>query len=129
MCRDFAMEEMSQQDRGQQIGLVNETVSYFKENEHFDKDDFQRQVIREPEIIEAFEDYSKSYELEHHLNNVPDFDISSQAVKNSKRFIRSVIKLDKNFHIYVHGNRERIKRGRDELTGLNYYQVFFDEEH
>ena len=128
MCRDFAMEEMSTTNRGEQLGLMTEAVNYFQENDHFDHEEFKRQVIREPEIIEAFEDYSKSYELENHLNSIDDFDISSQAVKRNKKFTRSVIKLDKNFHIYVHGSRERIKRGYDEQTGLNFYQVFFEEE-
>ncbi len=128
MCQDFAMEELPTENRGEKIGLVNDTVNYFKANDHFDKEDFERQVIRQPEIIEAFENYSKSYELADHLNSINQFDISPQAVRYSKRFIRSVIKLDKNFHIYVHGSRDRIIKGFDPERGLNYYQVFFDEE-
>lgn len=128
MCRDFAMEELPTENQGEKIGMVNETVNYFKSNDHFDKEDFEQQVIRQPEIIEAFEDYSNTHELTDQMKTVNEFDISSQAVRYSKRFIKSVIKLDKNFHIYVHGNRERITKGFDEEKGLNYYQVYFDEE-
>ena len=39
---------------------------------------------------------------------------------------KSVIKLDKNFHIYVHGNRELIEQGEDEKG--KYYKVYFKEE-
>ena len=56
------------------------------------------------------------------------FDISSSAVKRQSRGLKSVIKLDKNFHIYVHGDRQRIQRGFDEASGLHYYQLFFDDE-
>ena len=128
MCRDFALEELETSNKGEQVGLVSDAVNYFKENDHFDRGEFEQQVIREPEIIEAFEGYSKNYESENQLNTVDDFDISPQAVRYSKRSIRSVIKLDKNFHIYVHGKRERIVKGFDEEKGLNYYQVFFEEE-
>ncbi|MDR0687903.1 MAG: nucleoid-associated protein, partial [Prevotellaceae bacterium] len=56
------------------------------------------------------------------------FGISEAAVKRQARVLKSVIKLDKNFHIYVHGRREYITRGYDEKTGLHFYQLFFREE-
>ncbi len=59
---------------------------------------------------------------------VDEFDISGSAVKKMKKVFKSVIKLDKNFHIYVHGNRDYIRKGFDEESGMNYYQVFFKEE-
>ena len=122
------MEEMSTENRGEQIGMMSETVNFFKENDHFDRIEFQEQVIRQPEIIEAFEGFSKSYESENHVAPVDDFEISPQAVRFNKKFTRSVIKLDKNFHIYVHGNRERIVKGFDEEKNMHYYQMFFDDE-
>lgn len=42
--------------------------------------------------------------------------------------MRSVIKLDKNFHIYVHGGEKMIRKGYDAETGMSYYQIFFKEE-
>ncbi|MEQ9423338.1 MAG: nucleoid-associated protein [Cyclobacteriaceae bacterium] len=129
MCRDFAMEELTDRNRGEKIGMVNEAVDFFKQNDQFDKVAFQEQVIRQPEIIEAFEDYSKNYELENHLNSVDEFEISPQAVKQSKKFVRSVIKLDKNFHLYVHGNRQNIERGFDPEKGKNFYKLYFDDEN
>ena len=41
-------------------------------------------------------------------------------MKKSKRFLRSVIKLDKNFHIYVHSRPDNIERGYDENKGKGY---------
>ncbi|MDA0194185.1 MAG: nucleoid-associated protein [Bacteroidetes bacterium] len=128
MCRDFVMEEMTTENRGEQLGMMSEAVNFFKENDHFDRVEFQEQVIRQPEIIEAFEGYSKKYELDNHLSSIDDFEISPQAVRFNKRFTRSVIKLDKNFHIYVHGSRERIVKGFDENRNMHFYQVFFEDE-
>ncbi len=42
--------------------------------------------------------------------------------------MRSVLKLDKNFHIYIHGDRELIERGYDEEKGKSFYKVYFEEE-
>jgi len=41
---------------------------------------------------------------------------------------KSVIKLDKNFHIYVHGDRELIEKGYDEAMGKHFYKIYFDVE-
>ncbi|MFN6039537.1 MAG: nucleoid-associated protein, partial [Bacteroidota bacterium] len=39
-----------------------------------------------------------------------------------------VIKLDKNFHIYVHGKHEFIEKGFDEEKGKKFYKLYFDSE-
>jgi hypothetical protein len=49
-------------------------------------------------------------------------------VKQHGKFMRSVIKLDKNFHVYVHGNKDFIERGFDEEKGKYYYKLYFSEE-
>jgi len=56
------------------------------------------------------------------------FDISDQAVKRDFKVFKSVLKLDKNFHIYVHGRRDLIERGFDDDKGKKYYKVWFENE-
>jgi len=56
------------------------------------------------------------------------FDISRAAVKKQSRVFKSVLKLDKNFHIYIHGNKELIEKGFDDDKSMNYYKVYFKEE-
>ena len=61
--------------------------------------------------------------------DVPDnFAISIQAVKKQARVFKSVLKLDKNFHVYIHGDKSLIEKGFDERTGKNFYKIYFDEE-
>ncbi|MDD4067910.1 MAG: nucleoid-associated protein, partial [Bacteroidales bacterium] len=54
------------------------------------------------------------------------FNISDSAVKKQARVFKSVIKLDKNFHIYVHGDRKLIEQGQDEKG--KFYKVYYNEE-
>ena len=54
--------------------------------------------------------------------------ISEGAVKKQSRMFRSVIKLDKNFHVYVHGNSKFIEKGFDDEANMQYYRLFFREE-
>jgi len=53
--------------------------------------------------------------------------ISESAVKKQARSIKSIIKLDKNFHIYVHGHRKLIEQGVDE-QGRKFYKISYNEE-
>ena len=53
--------------------------------------------------------------------------ISAPAVKKQAKIFKSVLKLDKNFHIYIHGNREMIEQGV-EKDGRKFYKIYFEKE-
>ena len=55
------------------------------------------------------------------------FDISPEAVKKQSRIFKSVIKLDRNFHIYVHGRTDLIEKGVD-MDGRKYYKIYYQDE-
>ncbi|HBH22609.1 MAG TPA: hypothetical protein DDY13_04220 [Cytophagales bacterium] len=128
LCKDFAMDAFPEAGKADKLALANESATFFKETEAFDKTSFHEKVLQEPEIIEAFEDYKQNYVAQKEIDIVDEFDVAPQAVIKMKRVFKSVIKLDKNFHIYVHGNRDLIKKGYDEDSGYHFYQVFFKEE-
>ncbi len=114
--------------KADKIDLLNRSLKYFKEKDHFDMDEFSTEVIAHPEGIEAFKNFKKNYEdeFDEPINN--SFSISDVAVKKQARIFKSVIKLDRNFHIYVHGNKDFIEKGFDEEKNLNYYKVYFKDE-
>jgi hypothetical protein len=55
------------------------------------------------------------------------FAISADAVKRQARVFKSVLKLDKNFHIYIHGDRNKIEQGVDE-NGRKFYKIYYEQE-
>lgn len=120
--RQFEVNQVDQAD------LINKSVKYFKDKDTFDIEEFENEVIVQPRVIDSFNAYKTEYLKERDLELSDSFTISESAVKKQARSLKSVIKLDKNFHIYVHGDRQCIKRGYDEATGMHYYQLFFNEE-
>lgn len=117
--------EMSKADK---IDLLNRSMEYFKKKETFDLEEFSEEVIGNEQAIESFKNFKSQYEQEFD-SEIPDtFDISSPAVKKQARVFKSVLKLDKNFHIYIHGNKELIEKGFDDDKAMNYYKVYFKEE-
>ncbi len=115
-------------DRADQLDALYRSGLYFKENEHFEVDDFAQTLFPEEEQQEAFKNFRDEYAKAYAVPLEDKFDISMPAVKKEFKVLKSVIKLDKNFHIYVHGRRDLIERGFDEDKGKKYYKVFFDDE-
>ncbi len=131
MYKNFVVKELPDEydiPRADQVDMINKSKKFFKEADNFEIEDFAEKVIEDKDLIDSFNSYKKVYESENEIQISNEFDISLSAVKKQSRVMKSVIKLDKNFHIYVHGNREYIVKGFDEKTGMQYYQVFFKEE-
>ena len=117
--------EISKADK---IDLLNKSMKYFKEKESFDLDEFSNEVIANAEGIASFKNFKKSYEEEFDTPIADTFDISGAAVKKQAKTYKSVLKLDKNFHIYIHGDKELIEKGFDDDKSMNFYKVYFKEE-
>jgi len=123
-------EELSMQtdiSKADKVDFLNKSVDYFKKNENFNMTTFATEVIGKPGIIDSFNQYKTDYELARELAILENFTISESAVKKQSRSIKSVIKLDKNFHIYVHGDRDMIEQGTDE-QGRKYYKIYYNKE-
>lgn len=130
LCKNFIKEGLPQQfevSKADQVDFLNKAVEYFKKNENFEMKDFAKVVIGQPEVINSFNQYKSEYEFARELAVLDRFSISEAAVKKQARALKSVIKLDKNFHIYVHGDRDMIEQGTDE-EGRKYYKIYYTEE-
>jgi hypothetical protein len=114
--------------KADKIDLLNRSMKYFKDKETFDLDEFAGEVIGNPQAIASFKTYKQQYEDEYETPIADSFEISNNAVKKQARVYKSVLKLDKNFHIYIHGNKELIEKGFDDDKHMNYYKVYFKEE-
>lgn len=131
LCKKFVTEKLPQDfdvSRADQADMLNRSMKFLKENDAFEMEEFNEQVLNSPAIINSFSEYKNQFRGEHDLDIPENFQISESAVKNRSRFMKSVIKLDKNFHIYIHGERRMMEKGYDEGKQMNYYKLFFKEE-
>ncbi|MCO4294583.1 nucleoid-associated protein [Solitalea sp. MAHUQ-68] len=131
LCTSFINTKLTESfdvSRADQIDLLNKSANYFKEKERFDFDEFTEEVILQPAVIETFKEFKSQFETNHELSLPDSFEISNQAFKKQSKIFKSILKLDKNFHVYIHGRADMIEKGFDDATGLNYYKLFFKEE-
>ncbi len=128
MCKTFVEKGLKDMEKNDQAALKNDTYNFFKEKAEFKQEEFEEEVISNPDIIESFREYKDIYEEEKDVTFNNEFSVSTNAVDGAKRKYKSVIKLDKNFHIYVHGDQEMIKKGFDDEKNMRYYTLYFSSE-
>lgn len=121
------LEQEKVMSKTDQIDLLNRSASYFKENELFDSKDFEEVVLEQPEIIGSYRRFQQERADRSEPVHEQQFGISQPAVRQQIRVFKSVLKLDRNFHIYIHGNREWIQKGTDP-DGRKYYKVYYEKE-
>ncbi|TAD84907.1 MAG: nucleoid-associated protein [Bacteroidetes bacterium] len=114
--------------RADQIELMERSLDYFKTNDSFDANQFATEVLHHDAVITAYNGFKDKYANAHGAVFENSFDIENTAVAKQAKTYKSIIKLDKNFHVYIHGRRDLIERGYDEATGKQYYKLYFDEE-
>lgn len=120
-------EEFGNVEKADKADLLNRSVNYFKQNNQFDVETFAEEVIRQPDVIQSFKQFREDFQKENEVVLQDQFGINEEAVKKQARNFKSVIKLDKNFHIYVHGGSSLIEKGCDERG--KFYKVYYEEEN
>jgi hypothetical protein len=130
ITKNFVTKQLSEEfevSKTDQIDLLNRSVEYFKTHDSYNKEEFENEIFNNSDVIDSFRDFDQSFREENNIDISDEFEISDQAVKKQARIFKSVLRLDKNFHIYIHGNRELIEKGVDE-KGRKFYKIFYDEE-
>jgi hypothetical protein len=131
LAKDFVtgrLDDEFEVSKADQIDYLNRSINYFKKNEQFNEQEFANDVFEHKEVITSFKKYKNDFQNEHDLRVVSEFEISAQAVKRQSRIFKSVLKLDRNFHIYIHGDRELIEKGVDP-DGRKYYKIYYKDEN
>ena len=125
---DDQLDEEFSVSKADKIELLNRSMNFFKTKDQFNQHEFEAEVLEDPSVIESFRNYERTWPDRTEADIINNFEISAQAVKKQVRVFKSVLKLDKNFHIYIHGNRQLIEKGYDEEANKHFYKIYFDEE-
>lgn len=134
MCQEFAEEAFpATQDKNSQLKFLNKSLEYFKNNESFEPEEFERQVVGAGAMAGKFQSFSNNYMDDHGYEEVGNFDISVPELKKMQRKIRNLIKLDTEIEIRVRSNNPEInnryvERGYDDGRGMYFYKVYFNSE-
>jgi hypothetical protein len=108
--------------RMEQLAFLKESKIALEESveRELDLTDFAEAVLPDADAKDEFVDFMAS------LGCVPV--VNEHALKSKQTMFKSILKLDKNFHIYIHGARELMERGYDEECRMHYYKLYFNTE-
>ena len=115
LAKNFITQEMPKEfevSKADQIDLLNKSLSFFKEKDDFDIDDFTKEVMSETETIEKFRQYKKRCEDESGISVDNQFAISEAARKKISIIVSSCIILDGVFR----QNRQGCRSYLSEMT-------------
>jgi hypothetical protein len=124
LYKEFITKQLPQEfeiSRADQVDLLNKSLSFFKEKEEFKMEEFAGEVLADDEVINSFNAFKTQYEDERDYVLSDDFAINDAAVKKNARLLKSIIKLDKNFHIYVHGDRKNFNKDKTKTGNIIFF--------
>jgi hypothetical protein len=130
LTKQFITEQLETElkvPKTEQVELLNRSLNYFKSKDSFDIEEFQTEVFANDEMIGSFRHFGSRYVESNDFDIASSFDISPDAVKKQSRVFKSVVKLDKNFHIYIHGRTDLIEKGVD-MDGRKFYKIYYQDE-
>jgi hypothetical protein len=130
MTKEFVAHRLADESavtKPDQIDMLHRSVDYFKTHETFDQGEFEHHVFHDPSIIDSFHQYRDEYGQQNNVEMNHAFDISPQAVKKQSKIFKTILKLDKNFHVYIHGNRGMIEQGMED-DGRKFYKIYYEHE-
>lgn len=132
ICKDFVEEIYAKEaTKKEQVDFVNKSLEYFNTHESFDFNEFKTEVTGGDEAkAQRFDTYVKTYREEAGLEAEDQFFIAPKAVKQMKRKLNNIIKLDTQVEIRLAGTggEEFVERGYDEERNMHFYKVFFNQE-
>lgn len=122
------MKPIYETDTADEAVIMNRSLNFLTHEEDFDAQEYERRIFKDEAVIADFQEYKQDYAAEQDVRLAEDFKISHAAIKNQSKVFKSVLKLDKNFHVYIHGNKDMIEKGVDEM-GRKFYKLFYNEEN
>lgn len=113
--------------------VANQAISYFEEKDEFDLNHFREEALKEPAIIEKFDQFQANQGEEEDEKLEEKFTIAKNVAKKSGNKFRSSIKLDTGINInfmpaFKEADESMIERGFDEGKQKKFIKVYYEEE-
>lgn len=134
LCADFADEGLaegtSQEDRH---ALARKAASHLAEKEEFNRQEFEQEVLIEPEVIEQFSHFKEEFDKEAETPLDDQFKISKKIAKREEKKLKSRIKLDTGAVIrlssaLIESPEGILEQGFDEAKKMKFVKLYYNEE-
>jgi hypothetical protein len=123
----FVKSNFNPDDNTKKAEILKKSEKFLQNNETFEEQEYIDSVLEDTTLARDFAEFKRDEEISRNKPYSSEFEVSEYALKKHSKIFKSIIKLDKNFHIYVHGAADKIVKGVDE-NGQKYYMLYYNEE-
>ena len=111
---------------------AKDALDYFEDREKFELQEFERDVLKDPDTIAQFGEHRARIEEEQGQPLETSFDISKKDLTKAKKRIAAVLRLDTGVEIHIKpGSSEsdpQIERGYDDKKGMKFVKVYYNRD-
>lgn len=123
-------EDMGAEDK---FRVANQAMTYFEEKDEFDLKHFREEALKEPAIIEKFDEFQANQDEEDGGKLEEKFTIAKNVAKKAGNKFRSAIKLNTGVNInfmpaFKDADESTIERGFDEGKQKKFVKIYYEEE-
>jgi 37-kD nucleoid-associated bacterial protein len=135
MAVSFIEEQKPEEDTPpwETCNTARQALDYFDERERFDLQEFEQEVLKEPDMVERFQQHRSRMEEEQGQPLETSFEISKKDVTKARKRISATLKLDTGVEIHVKSSLSTevdpvLERGYDDKKGLKFIKVYYNNE-
>lgn len=135
MAVSFIEEQKPEEDTPpwETCNTARQALDYFDERERFDLQEFEQEVLKEPDMVERFQQHRSRMEEEQGQPLETSFEISKKDVTKARKRINATLKLDTGVEIHVKStlsteNDPILERGYDDRKGMKFIKVYYNNE-
>lgn len=111
---------------------AKDALDYFEDREKFELQEFERDVLKDPETIAQFGEHRARIEEEQGQSLETSFDISKKDLSKAKKRIAAVLRLDTGVEIHIKpGSSDadpQLERGYDDKKGMKFVKVYYNRD-
>lgn len=126
LCDNFVKGKLSTLDKKDKSLLFSKIKTLLKDTDRISIIDFANSTFKNEEA----EDFLSYFRTQNKSLNLPDeISIEPQKIQTKNAFTSQTIHLDNNFDITIYGGEGFLIHGVDSVNGMNFYKLFYKEEH
>lgn len=135
IARDFARENVpaDASEPEQKYSAANAALSYFDEHEKFSMQEFEEEVLRDPEAVAKFQRMKADAEEEAGVPFDDGFEISKKDIAKARKKVSATMKFDTGVDVtlrpdFASKRGDIIERGFDEEKRMNFVKIYYNED-
>jgi len=134
MCVSFAKEGLPEEMAAEEkCRVANQAIGYFEERDEFDLKHFREEALKEPEIIEKFDEFRGQQDEEDGGELDETFTIDKKIARKAGNRFRSTIKLDTGVNLsfapaFKESAESVFERGYDDEKQMKFVKIYYQEE-